>query len=155
MLRSGRRRAGVCRRKSPENPTVGRAGRADDDPMAASVMVVDDDDRFRSLANRILADCGFRPESEARTVAEALQQVTQRIPDLALVDVDLPDGNGLELSKQLTAPPWGVRVVLVSVDSDAVTPKDAAAAGAVGFLPKSDLSCASLRALLDDPLRDG
>ena len=123
--------------------------------MAASVMVVDDDDRFRSLASRILVDCGFRPDSEARSVTDALQQVTRRIPDLALVDIDLPDGNGLELSKQLTAPPWGVRVVLVSVDSDAATQKDASAAGAVGFLPKSELSCASLRSLLGDLLSDG
>jgi DNA-binding NarL/FixJ family response regulator len=118
--------------------------------MAASVMVVDDDDGFRSLANRILADGGFRPDSEARSVSDALQQVTHRIPDVALVDIDLPDGNGLELSKQLAAPPWSVRVVLVSVDSDATTQKEATDAGAVGFLPKSDLSCASLRALLGD-----
>ena len=116
--------------------------------MAASVLVVDDDDRFRSLASRILVDCGFRPESEARNVADALQQVTRRIPDVALVDIDLPDGNGLDLSKLLTAPPWEVRVVLLSVDSDAATPRDAAAAGAVGFLPKSELSCGSLRSLL-------
>lgn len=150
MLRTWRLDAGVCRRKFPENPTVGPALRADDDRMAASVMVVDDDARFRSLANRILVDCGFRPESEARNVSDALEQVTQRIPDLALVDIDLPDGNGLDLSKQLTAPPWSVRVVLVSVDSDAATQKDASGAGAVGFLPKSDLSCASLRSLLGD-----
>lgn len=118
--------------------------------MTASVMVVDDDDRFRGLANRILVKCGFRPESEARSVSDALQQVTHRIPDLALVDIDLPDGNGLELSKQLTAPPWGVRVLLVSVDSDAATQKDASDAGAVGFLPKSELSCTSLHSLLGD-----
>jgi len=145
-----RARAGVYRRRFPENPTIGPPAGADDVRMAASVMVVDDDDGFRSLANRILADCGFRPDSEARSVSDALQQVTHRIPDLALVDIDLPDGNGLELSKQLTAPPWGVRVLLVSVDSDAATQKDASDAGAVGFLPKSDLSCASLRFLLGD-----
>jgi len=150
MLRMRRARAGVYRRKSPENPTVGPAARVDDDTMAASVMVVDDDDGFRSLANRILADCGFRPDSEARSVSDALQQVTHQIPDLALVDIDLPDGNGLELSKQLTALRWRVRVVLVSVDSDAATQKEATDAGAVGFLPKSDLSCASLRSLLGD-----
>ena len=39
-------------------------------------------------------------------------------PDVALVDIGLPDGDGLELSDQLTAPPWAVRVVLVSSDSD-------------------------------------
>ena len=116
-------------------------------------MVVDDDDRFRGLAKRMLAGCGYHTEGEARSVSDALHQMTQHAPDLVLVDVGLPDGDGFELTKQLTkqltALSSRARIILVSADSDAATQQDAREAGAVGFVPKSDLSCAVLRLLLD------
>ena len=42
----------------------------------------------------------------------------------ALVDVDLPDGNGIALAHELTALPWRPRVVLTSVDAEAAGPDD-------------------------------
>lgn len=117
--------------------------------MGLSVMVVDDDDSFRGLAKRILADCGYRTEGEARSVSDALHQMTQYVPDLVLVDVGLPDGDGFELTKRLSAMCSTARIVLVSADSDAASQEDAREAGAVGFVPKSDLNCAVLRLLLD------
>lgn len=111
-------------------------------------MVVDDDERFRALAKRVLHDCGYRAESEARNVTDALRQATRHRPDLALVDIGLPDGNGLELSELLVRSPWNLRVVLVSADPDATTQRAALRAGALGFIAKSDLSCAALDALV-------
>ena len=49
MLRLAGARVGVSRRRIPAGPTSDRP-RADDEGMAASVLVVDDDDRFRGLA---------------------------------------------------------------------------------------------------------
>lgn len=117
--------------------------------MALTVLVVDDDARFRDLARRMLTSWGYRADSEAGSVAEALQRVNQFRPDVALVDIGLPDGDGLELSRRLTASPWGVRVVLVSSDSDAASPSDAAAVGAAAFVPKSELSSALLHSIID------
>ena len=74
--------------------------------------------------------------------------MTRLTPDLALVDIGLPDGDGLELTRRLTAPPWHVRVVLVSADSDATSQREALDAGAVGFVPKSELTCEVLDSLL-------
>jgi DNA-binding NarL/FixJ family response regulator len=85
---------------------------------------------------------------QASSVWDALRQVTLFPPDLALVDIGLPDGDGLELSRKLTTALPSVRVVLVSADSDATTQKSAREAGAVGFLAKGDLSCAVLDSLL-------
>jgi len=116
--------------------------------MAFSVLIVDDDEGFLDLAKRVLAGCGYRPESEARNVADALQQATRHRPDLAIVDIGLPDGNGLDLSKQLSELPWRPRVVLVSADSDATTQRRAVDAGAAGFIPKGDLTCSALASLL-------
>jgi two-component system chemotaxis response regulator CheY len=117
--------------------------------MPLSVLVVDDDDRFRGLAKRILASGGYRVDSEASSVSDALQQAARHRPDLVLLDIGLPDGDGVDLSRQLTALPWAMRVVLVSADSDATTQQSAKDAGAVGFVAKSELSRAVLDALLN------
>jgi two-component system nitrate/nitrite response regulator NarL len=66
-----------------------------------------------------------------------------------LVDVGLPDGDGVSLAAQLSSLPWRPRIVLTSSDPDAVTPTDAARAGAVGFLPKENLAGGRLRAMLE------
>ncbi|MGC5224846.1 response regulator [Micromonospora sp. DT81.3] len=118
--------------------------------MAATVLIVDDDERFRDLARRMLTTWGYQPESEAGTVTEALQRVAEMRPDVALVDIGLPDGTGLELSRVLAGAPWWVRVILVSSDSDATTTAEAAAAGARAFIPKTDLSGALLHSSLED-----
>ncbi|WP_442786492.1 response regulator [Leifsonia sp. AG29] len=96
----------------------------------------------------MLAGCGYDITAEACSVADALRQTSVRMPDALLVDVGLPDGDGLELARQLTAS-QAVRVVLVSADPDSLSQDDARAAGALGFVPKIDLSCAVLHLLLD------
>jgi CheY-like chemotaxis protein len=116
--------------------------------MPLSVLVVDDDERFRGLARRILAGGGYRVDSEASSVSDALQQAARHRPDLVLLDIGLPDGDGVDLSRQLAAMPWAMRVVLVSADSDATTQQSAIDAGAVGFVAKSELSQTVLDALL-------
>jgi DNA-binding NarL/FixJ family response regulator len=74
-------------------------------------------------------------------------------PDAALVDIGLPDGDGVTLSRQLAALPWRPRVLLTSSDRDAASPENARDAGAVGFVAKDDLPDASLAQLLAQ--RDG
>lgn len=118
--------------------------------MAVTFLIVDDDARFRDLARRMLFRWGYQPHSEAGSVTEALQRVTESQPDVALVDIGLPDGNGLELSTILTAAPWRMRVVLISSDSDATSAQEAAAAGAVVFIPKAELSSALLHSIIDE-----
>lgn len=145
------RHAPATRTRFPVNPTVRFSRAVHDGLMAFSVLVVDDDDRFRGLATRILVDCGYHPVNQAGSVADAVRQVTLLQPELALVDIGLPDGDGLELSKKLAAAVPSVRIVLVSADSDATTQARAREAGAVGFIAKSDLSCAVLDSLLQSP----
>lgn len=97
----------------------------------------------------MLADCGYHFDGEARSVSDAVVQTEQHVADVVLVDVGLPDGDGFELTKQLSVLSPTARIVLVSADSDAASQHDAREAGAVGFVPKSDLNCAVLRLLLD------
>ena len=118
--------------------------------MAVTVLIVDDDEQFRDLARRMLTTWGYQPESEAASVAEALQRVAESRPDVALVDIGLPDGTGLELSRILTEAPWQIRVILVSSDSDATTTTEATTAGATAFIPKTDLSRTLVYSVLSD-----
>jgi DNA-binding NarL/FixJ family response regulator len=92
--------------------------------MVGAVLVVDDDPVFRSLARRMLRAAGLNVVGEAETVAAAIAVAHQVRPEAALVDVGLPDGDGITLAGLLTALPLGLRVVLTSTDPDAASAKD-------------------------------
>jgi DNA-binding NarL/FixJ family response regulator len=117
--------------------------------MDRSILVVDDDPAFRELAGRFLADLGLHVTAQAGTAAAALAMAEEVRPDLALVDVDLPDGDGISLAEALTALPWRPRVILTSVDPDAAAPEDVRRCGAHAFLSKDKLANGSLLRLLE------
>jgi len=116
--------------------------------MSTSVLVVDDDPGFRDLAVRVLEGMGLAIAGEAHDVASATEAAARLRPQAALVDVGLPDGDGVELARVLAGLPWSPRVVITSSDRDATTDADARAIGAAGFIAKDDLPSAQLSALL-------
>jgi DNA-binding NarL/FixJ family response regulator len=113
-----------------------------------SVLLVDDDAAFRGLARRILSATGLSVVGEADTVASGLAAAIDLRPDAMLVDVGLPDGDGIALAHKVAALPWRPRVVLTSSDADAASPQDVRRSGANGFAPKDDLLNAARRLLL-------
>lgn len=117
-------------------------------PMSGTILVVDDDPVFRDLARRTLVAEGLVVVGEAESVATALAAAHELRPDAVLVDVGLPDGDGVALARELTALPWRPRVVLTSTDPEAATPDDVRASGAGAFVPKDDLPGAPLVRLL-------
>jgi DNA-binding NarL/FixJ family response regulator len=117
--------------------------------MDRSILVVDDDPAFRELAGRFLADLGLRVTAQAGTVAAALAVAEAVRPEAALVDVDLPDGDGVTLAGALTAMPWRPRVVLTSVDPDAAAPDEVRRCGASAFVSKDKLANGGLLSLLE------
>lgn len=114
--------------------------------MAGSVLLVDDDPAFLSLATRMLLAVGLSVSATAETAAAALAAAQAGRPEAVLVDVGLPDRNGIELARELAALPWSPRVLLTSTDRDAVS--SATHDGAPPFVPKEDLPNAPLRELL-------
>jgi DNA-binding NarL/FixJ family response regulator len=117
--------------------------------MAPSVLLIDDDPAFRALARRTLAGTLLSVIGEASTAAEGVTAVRELKPDVILLDVGLPDGDGIELARELSALPWGPRVVLTSVDSDAASADEVLRSGAQGFVPKHDLPGLGLELLQD------
>ena len=74
-------------------------------------MVEDDEALVRSITRNLRAR-----EYEVRScgsVAEALLQLDRKIPDLVLLDIDLPDGSGWEVARELRARSRGVVPVIV------------------------------------------
>ena len=116
--------------------------------MKVLVLVVDDDPAFRRLAQRILASCGLAVAGEADTAASAMAVADRLRPDAVLVDVGLPDRDGITLARQLTALPWRPRVVLTSSNAEAATASEVRSSGAEAFVPKNDLPSAALSDLL-------
>ncbi|HTA34629.1 MAG TPA: response regulator [Solirubrobacteraceae bacterium] len=83
------------------------------------MLIVDDDLTFLSLAARILTEAGLEVVATAENAAGAVSAANATKPDAALVDVGLPDREGVELAYELAELPWRPRVVLTSTDSDA------------------------------------
>jgi DNA-binding NtrC family response regulator len=75
-------------------------------------LLVDDDAAFRDALAAVVRKEGFTVET-AGTLAEGRARIAERIPDLALVDVTLPDGTGLDLLPAVRDAP-GVEFVLIT-----------------------------------------
>ena len=112
--------------------------------MKGSVLVVDDDPAFRRLAPRILEPFGLAVAGEADTAAAAISAAGLLRPDVVLVDVGLPDRDGVALARELSALPWRPRVVLTSSDAEAATASEVRSCGATAFVPKDELPAAPL-----------
>jgi DNA-binding NarL/FixJ family response regulator len=113
-----------------------------------TVLIIDDDAAFRGLAGRVLSAMGLRVVGEAGTVAAAKAAAAELRPDVALVDVGLPDGDGLALAAQLVALPWRPRVVVASSDPEATTTEAVQGFGGVGFMAKETLPDGQLATML-------
>jgi DNA-binding NarL/FixJ family response regulator len=119
--------------------------------MKGSVLVVDDDPAFRRLAQRILEAFDLTVAGEADTAAAAMSVADALRPDAMLVDVGLPDTDGVALACELSALPWRPRVVLTSSNSEAATASEVRRSGAAAFVPKDQLPSAALDDLLGPP----
>jgi DNA-binding NarL/FixJ family response regulator len=119
------------------NPALEPAGQT-------TILIVDDDAPFYRAAAELLADRGFRVIGYAATARDAVAECRRLKPQGVLLDVRLPDGNGLALVETLSALPRPPRIVLTSSDPAAVPPEQLRASGASGFIPKSQLAVSDL-----------
>ena len=116
--------------------------------MKRTVLVVDDHPSFRATARALLDAEGFDVIGEAVDAADALAKVAELHPDVVLLDVQLPDGTGFDVASRLCANGGSPEVVLVSSRDASDYGELIHACGARGFIPKGELSGASIRALL-------
>jgi DNA-binding NarL/FixJ family response regulator len=109
------------------------------------VLVVDDHPIWRDGAARSLSEAGFVVSGTAANGAQALRIAAATRPDVVLLDLNLPDLRGAEVTRELLAALPDVRVLMLSASGERQDVLDAVTAGASGYLLKS----AELRELVD------
>lgn len=104
---------------------------------AARVLVVDDHPLFRDgVAAALLGSGEFELVGEAETVADALRLTEEREPDVVLMDLNLPDGSGIEATKAILAAAPSVRVLVMTMSAEDDAIVAAVRSGARGYVVK-------------------
>jgi DNA-binding NarL/FixJ family response regulator len=116
--------------------------------VATTVLIVDDHPSFRATARLLLESEGYEVVGEAPDGASGIAQTASLQPDLVLLDVNLPDLDGFQVAKRLSAATTPPAVVLISSRDSSDFGPLVLGCGACGFISKGELSGAALAALL-------
>lgn len=101
------------------------------------VALVDDHEIVRrGVADLLRAVSGIEVVAEAGTVAQGLSRIIATRPDVALLDMRLPDGNGIDLCRELRSQLDGIRCIILTAYDDDDALVAAVVAGASGYLLK-------------------
>ena len=116
--------------------------------MSTTVLIVDDHASFRAFARALLQAEGYRVVGEAADGSSGIEKIRRLRPDLVLLDVQLPDIDGFEVLQRLAAEGNHSAIILISSRDASAYRRRLAESSARGFIPKSELSGASIRAML-------
>lgn len=122
-----------------------------------TVLVVDDEDIIRETVREILADEGYRVIA-ATEGSEVLQLVTQEAPDVILLDIWMPEMDGIALLKQIKSAHPDARVIMISGHGSIHTAVIATKLGAFDFIEKPlslDGLLATIKRACGDARREG
>jgi len=121
--------------------------------MSLSCLLVDDSEEFLVSAAQLLSLQGVQVVGRASSGDEALSLVRRLSPDVALVDVELGDEDGIELARQLTNSGSPAIVILISVRDRNELTELMAGSGAAGFLRKDALDARAVAELISSQRR--
>ena len=105
----------------------------------ARIMIVDDHPLVREgLAARLARQPDLEVCCEADDASEALRLVREQQPDLAIVDISLKSGSGIDLIKRVRAEAPGVKLLVLSMHPGTLYAERALRAGASGYVNKQE-----------------
>jgi DNA-binding NarL/FixJ family response regulator len=119
--------------------------------MPLRCLIVDDNAGFREEMRALLEEQGLSVVGAAASATEAISQIVESRPDVALIDIDLGGESGLALTRTLgeringATPP---DVILISTHDESEYVDLIEASPAIGFLAKTELSAATIRQML-------
>jgi DNA-binding NtrC family response regulator len=122
----------------------------------ATLLLVDDDDAFRKVLARELGRLGY-DVATAESGGAALERIADRTPDIVLLDLRLPDRDGLEVLEAIREKSPGTDVIMLTGHGSIDTAIQAVRAGAFDYVakpcPLDDLEVRIQRALERQSLR--
>jgi DNA-binding NarL/FixJ family response regulator len=114
------------------------------------VAIVEDDVRFRQSLRRVIeSKPGLTCVAEYGTGAEASERIPHDLPEVVLMDLNLPDSSGAEVTAHLKSQLPDISVVILTVYNDADHIFKALRAGASGYLLKQATAGEILEAIAD------
>ena len=118
-------------RGANRNGSTGRSGQPTlgSGPMSQRILVVDDNEDNRQILNDLLGGAGYEI-TEAASGDEAVRLAGELVPDLILMDIQLPGLDGLEATRRIKADPKLAHIPVIAVTSFALTGDDAKARAA-------------------------
>ena len=117
--------------------------------MRETVVIVDDNDEFRASTRTLLACEGYDVIGEAADGATGLEVIRRLGPNVALLDVQLPDSDGFSIADRLRTDAQSTAVVIISTRDRSDYGGSVARCGAIGFIAKSEICGAALQAVLE------
>ena len=114
--------------------------------MELRCLIVDDNADFLAAARDLLGRQGISVVGVATSGVEALERLNELQPEIALIDVDLGDENGVDVARRFAE--HGTRVVLISAYAELDIADLVVGSPAVGFVSKSQLSGQRIRDVL-------
>ena len=115
------------------------------------MLVVDDQAPFRTAVKAVLRRLAcFELAAEASGGPEAIRLVDELHPELVLMDINMPQMNGIEATRRIIAAHPEVVVFLCSTYDRTDLPRDAAASGARAYVNKEQFGATILQRLWDE-----
>ena len=122
--------------------------------MTQTVLVIDDHPVVRVGIIKSLTTAGFTCVGQAGSLKEAIAVIALHNPQVITVDLNLPDGHGLEIVKWAREQSSTLIIIVLSLDDDLALVSAAAKAGAQGFISKAsgtDLLISAIHAARVNP----
>ena len=118
------------------------------------MLVIDDHPLVRDGVKRSLTAAGFVCVGEAGSLKEAIAMIALHNPDLITVDLNLPDGNGLEIISWARKHSPTIAIIVLTLEDDLDLVSAASQSGAQAFISKSESAehlISAIRSVLTQP----